>query len=268
VKAPIICCDLDGVIWRGDVAIPGSASAVAALRAAGARVVFLTNNSSRRIADYVERLGAAGIEADGDDVGSSAQAAAALVAEQLPAGARVLACAGPGVVEALEAHGFHAVDAQPASAVVVGWHRTFDFQGLARAADAVRAGALFVATNSDPTYPAAEGLLPGAGAIVAAVATAAGRAPVVAGKPHRPMVELVAARFGNVGVMVGDRPSTDGALAAALRWPFALVLSGVAGSAGEERIPDPPPALIGDDLAAIVPELVEVAMQRLGGTAS
>jgi glycerol 3-phosphatase-2 len=268
VSAPVICCDLDGVIWRGDVPIPGSASAVARLRDAGARVVFLTNNSSGRIADYVARLGAAGIEADGDDVGSSAQAAAALVAQQLPAGARVLACAGAGVVEALEATGFHAVDTEPASAVVVGWHRTFDFERLARAADAVRAGALFVATNADPTYPSADGLLPGAGAIVAAVATAAGRQPVVAGKPHPPMVALVRARFGNVGVMVGDRPSTDGALAAALGWPFALVLSGVVGSVGEERIPEPRPALVGADLVAIVPELSEVAMQRLGGAGS
>jgi ribonucleotide monophosphatase NagD (HAD superfamily) len=131
-----------------------------------------------------------------------------------------------------------------ADAVVVGWHRDFDFARMATAADAVRAGARFVATNVDPTFPSAEGLLPGAGAIVASIATAAGRAPEVAGKPEPPMVELVHDRYGDRGVMIGDRPSTDGALAAALGWPFALVLSGVAGSVGEEPVPDPPPAFV------------------------
>ena len=92
-------------------------------------------------------------------------------------------------------------------------------------------GARFVATNLDPTYPVAGGLVPGAGALVAAVSTASGTRPEVAGKPEAAMVALVHARWGTTGVVVGDRPSTDGALAVALEWPFALVLSGVAGSA-------------------------------------
>jgi len=177
---------------------------------------------------------------------------------------RVLACAGDGVVEALHAVGFDVVEQGPADAVVVGWHRTFDFERLRRASDAVRDGARFVATNSDPTYPSADGLLPGAGALVAAVATASGRTPEVAGKPEPPTVALVQARFGNDGVMVGDRPSTDGALAQALGWPFALVLSGVAGRAGEEGIPDPPPAYVAADLAALVTQLQDAPMARRG----
>ena len=266
MNAPVICCDLDGVIWRGDVPIPGSASAVAALREAGARVVFLTNNSSGRIADYVERLGAAGIEADGDDVGSSAQAAAALVAEKLPPGARVLACAGPGVVEALEAL---RVPCGRRATGVGGRRGLAPHVRLRRARPRRRCSPQRCAVRRHQLRSDLSGrrrTVARGGAIVAAVATAAGRAPAVAGKPHAPMVALVRARFGNEGVMVGDRPSTDGALAAALGWPFALVLSGVVGSAGEEQIPDPRPALVGADLAAIVPELSEAAMQRLGGT--
>jgi HAD superfamily hydrolase (TIGR01450 family) len=226
------------------------------LRAAGARVAFLTNNSSGTIAQYRTKLGAAGVEAVPDDIATSAQAAAALVARDLEPGARVLACAGAGVIEALRAHGFEVVDCAPVAAVVVGWHETFDFEGLRRAADAVRGGAWFVATNLDPTYPGAEGLLPGAGAIVAAVATAAGREPAVAGKPAAPMVALVRARFGDTGLMVGDRPSTDGELARALGWPFALVLSGVAGMAGEEPVPDPAPDFVAADLGALARQLV------------
>jgi HAD superfamily hydrolase (TIGR01450 family) len=260
----VICCDLDGVIWRGDTPIPGSAHAVAALRDAGSRVVFLTNNSSKRVGEYVAKLAGVGIETTADDVGTSAQAAAALLAHDLTPGARVLACAGEGVAEALQAVGFDVVEQGPADAVVVGWHRTFDFDRLRRASDAVRAGARFVATNADPTYPTADGLLPGAGALVAAVATASGRTAEVAGKPEAPTVALVQTRFGRDGVMVGDRPSTDGALAKALGWPFALVLSGVAGSAGEERIPDPRPEYVADDLAALVSQLQDAPMARRG----
>src|SRR5439155_5373719 len=124
------------------------------------------------------------------------------------------------------AAGWRPVDRPPAAAVVVGLHRDFDFDDLDRASAAVRDGARFVATNLDATYPVPGGMIPGSGAIVAAVATASGHAPEVAGKPERPMVDLVRERLGPTGVVVGDRPSTDGAFADALGWPFALVLSG------------------------------------------
>jgi 4-nitrophenyl phosphatase len=253
---PVVCCDLDGVIWRGDEPIRGSAGAITELRAAGLTVGFLTNNSSATVADYIAKLGGMGIDATPEHIGTSAQAAALLLADDLPAGSRVLACAGAGVREALAAHGFEVVDAGPADAVVVGWHREFDFERLTRAADVARSGARFVATNADPTYPTAAGLVPGAGSLVAAVATASGTTPRFAGKPEPPTVALVRRRWGTTGVVVGDRPSTDGALARALEWPFALVLSGVAGSPGEEPVPDPPPPFLGADFATLVPALV------------
>jgi glycerol-1-phosphatase len=258
VTAPgrVLCCDLDGVIWRGETPIAGSAAAVAQLRDAGCRVAFLTNNSSMRVVDYQEKLASLGIDADARDVLTSAQAAAALLASTLPAGARVHTLAGPGVTEALRAAGLELVDDGDAAAVVVGFSREFDFARLARAADFVRAGARMIATNLDPTYPAAHGLLPGAGSLVAAVATASGATPEVAGKPAPPTVALVRERLGDTGIMIGDRPSTDGALAAALGWPFALVLSGVAGTRGEEPVPDPPPPFVAADLAALVPALL------------
>jgi 4-nitrophenyl phosphatase len=256
---PVVCCDLDGVVWRGDAPIPGSADAIARLRAAGRRVVFTTNNSSIPIAGYVERLAAFGVPADPDDICTSAQAAAAFVASKLAPGSAVLACAGPGVVAALTEQGLRVVPTGPADAVVVGFHREFNFDRLTIAADVARGSALFVATNLDPTYPTDGGLIPGTGAIAAAVATAAGREPDVAGKPERPMVDLVRARFGADGVMIGDRPSTDGAFAAALGWPFALVLSGVGGATGGEPIPEPPPPFVAEDLARIAPLILETA---------
>lgn len=259
----LVCCDLDGVLWLGPTPIPGSAEAVNALRDAGHRVGYLTNNSSRTPRAIVEQLAAMGVDAAVDDVVTSAQAAAAMLRECLAPGSRVLACAGPGVIEALAASGYAVVDRGPADAVVVGFHPTFDFDELERASAAVRAGARFVATNVDPTYPGPDGLLPGNGAIVAAVATASGRVPEVAGKPEAPTVALVRSRFaaelaGGAGLMVGDRPSTDGALAAALGWPFALVLSGIAdGEGGGEPVPtDPAPEFVAPDLAGLVGQLI------------
>jgi 4-nitrophenyl phosphatase len=259
---PVVCCDLDGVLWRGAEPIAGSAEAVAALRDAGFRVGFVSNNSSQPIGEVVDKLAGIGVPASSDDVVTSALAAASLLQASLAPGARVLACAGPGVVEALTDTGLRVVDRPPADAVVVGFHRGFDFDELDRASTAARDGARFVATNLDATYPIPGGMLPGSGAITAAVATASGRTPEVAGKPEPPMVALVRERFGATGVVVGDRPSSDGALAGALGWPFALVLSGVAGwtaPPGGEPVPDPPPPFVAADLGALVPQLVAAA---------
>jgi glycerol 3-phosphatase-2 len=258
--APVVCCDLDGVLWRGDEPIAGSADAVAAFRQAGLRVGFLSNNSSLPVGEVIAKLARVGVSASSDEVLTSALAAAALLAESLPPGADVLTCAGPGVSEALTGVGLHCVAVPPAAAVVVGFHREFDFDELDQASQAVRAGARFVATNLDATYPIPGGLLPGAGSIVAAIATAAGQPPEVAGKPSAPMAELVRRRLGLHGVVVGDRPSTDGAMADVLGWPFALVLSGVTGrraGPGGEAVPSPAPPFVGDDLAALVPRLCQ-----------
>jgi 4-nitrophenyl phosphatase len=258
-SGPVVCLDLDGVIWRGDDPVPAAAKGVAVLREAGLTVGFLSNNSSMVLDDVVAKLDRAGVPATREEVLTSAVAAASLLEHELPRGARVLACAGPGVVEALQAVGMDVVRDPPAEAVVVGFHRDFDYAGLERASRAIRAGARFVATNLDATYPVPGGLIPGAGSIVAAVATATGRQPVVAGKPEPPTVALVRARLGSVGVMVGDRPSTDGAFADALGWPFALVLSGVTQEVappGGEAIPSPPPPYVAADLGALAPELV------------
>jgi 4-nitrophenyl phosphatase len=228
-----VLCDLDGVVWLAGVGLPGAAEAVARLRTAGLTVGFLTNNSSLTVDQYLRRLEKIGIPAEPEELLTSAIAAAAVLAVDLLPGAKVLACAGPGVVEALEARGFEVVAEAPCEAVVVGWHQEFDFARLARASAAVRAGARFMATNLDPTYPGPDGLLPGNGSLVAAVATASGRTPEVAGKPEPATVALVRERFGDDGVIVGDRPSIDGALAVALGWPFALVISDATVSSDE-----------------------------------
>lgn len=229
-----VVCDLDGVVWLAGEVLPGAPAAVARLRDAGAAVAFFTNNSSESAGAVATRLADSGIPCAERDVMTSAGAAAELLVRELGVGASVLACAGPGVGDGLVRRGLEAVDAFPADAVVVGWHRDFDFEALDRASDAVRRGALFVATNLDATYPVPGGLVPGNGALVAAVAVASGREPTVAGKPHEPAVALVRDRFAGRGVVIGDRPSTDGAFADALDWDFALVRSAVTHTPDEE----------------------------------
>ncbi len=248
--------DLDGVIWHGTMPIPGSAEAVSDIRASGHEVVFVTNNSFSTIAQQEAKLGSFGINASGSVI-TSAQAAASLIEPN----ERVLVLGGPGVIEAVEARGAavvdhaqvadgeHAVEKASIDVVVVGLDWALDYHRLAAAVQAVLGGARFLATNTDPTYPSERGLLPGAGALVAAVATATGCSPVVAGKPERPAADLVRSRFGSEGVMVGDRPETDGAFAVALGYDFGLVLSGVTSSA-EGVVPVP--QLVAPDLRSLV----------------
>jgi 4-nitrophenyl phosphatase len=236
--------DLDGVVWLGDQPIPGAAAAVARLRAAGEAVVFCTNNSGEPVTSVEAKLARHGIEATGDVV-TSAVAAASLV----EAGETVLVCGGPGITEAIVSIGATVVREGPADVVIVGFDRGFDYERLRVASAAVRTGARLIGTNDDATYPTADGLLPGGGSLLAAVETASGTRAVVAGKPYAPMTELLRARLGRQGVMVGDRPDTDGRFAHALGYAFALVLSGVT-SAGQRA--DPVPDVIAADLAALV----------------
>jgi 4-nitrophenyl phosphatase len=243
--------DLDGVVRLGPRPVPGSAGAVARLRAAGEAVAFVTNNSSQTTAEVAAELEELGVPDAGPLVITSAMAVATLVAP----GERVLLCGGPGIAEALAARGAEVVRDGPADAVVVGFHRDFDYERMSVAARAVRAGARLLASNDDAAYPTPEGLAPGAGAILASVARAAGDPPVaIAGKGHPPMLDLVRDRLGVEGVVVGDRPDTDGRFAVDLRYRFALVLSGV--TVLDDLPVVPTPDLVADDLAAVVDALL------------
>jgi len=241
--------DLDGVLWLSDDPISGAAGAVKALRDRGERVLFVSNNSSARVDEYLAKLERVGVPSTADDLVTSAQAAATLVEP----GHTALLCAGPGAEEALQQRGVNVVREGDADAVVVGWHRDFDYDGLTAAARAVMHGAILVGTNDDATYPTPLGPIPGGGSILAAVATASGVTPVVAGKPNKAMVDLVSDRLdGNIdgSVVVGDRPSTDGLFATTLGAPFGLVLSGVT-TAGDGPI-TPTPTWVSPDLAGMV----------------
>ncbi len=234
------------MIWRGTDTVPGAPEAVARLRAAGAPLAFVTNSAYRTPAQVADKLAAHGIPHAESEVITAAMAAATLVAP----GDRVLAIGADGLLGALEDRGAVVVEQGPADAVMVGITFAFDYDALTRAMHAVDGGARFIATNTDPTYPVADGFLPGNGALVAALATATGLEPEVAGKPHDPIAVLVRERIGEKGIMVGDRPDTDGLFAKAVGYRFGLVFSGV--TRRDDLPVDPTPDLLGTDLLDLV----------------
>lgn len=232
----VLLCDLDGVVWLAHQPIPGAVDAISRIRDSGTRVLFVTNNSFSTRQEQVAALEKIGISAQGDVVSSAMSAATALTP-----GWRVLVCGGKGLIEEVERAGATPVVAYQSrpvagsfDAVVVGFHREFDFQVLTDALSAVRDGALLIGSNDDPTYPTPQGPIPGGGSILAAVEKATGVKAVVTGKPNEPMAELVRQMCSGVSssnmVMVGDRPDTDGAFAQTMNCRYALVLSGVTSS--------------------------------------
>lgn len=248
--------DLDGVVYIGASAVPGAAEALAAVRARGMRLAFVTNNAARppqAVADHLTELG---INALADEVITSAQAAARYLAELLPAGAPVLVVGTVGLDEALKERGLrpvHTADDDPA-AVVQGYSPTLDWALLAEGCVAILRGLPWVATNVDPTVPSPRGPLPGNGSLVAALQRATGVTPTVTGKPDPHMhLETVRRTQARSPIVVGDRLDTDIEGANAAACPSLLVMTGVTTS--RELLHAPPihrPTYLAPDLAGLL----------------
>lgn len=226
--------DLDGVIYRGGEPLPHSAEAVAQLRKQGHIVCFLTNNSACTREFYARKLAGLGIAAEPFDVMTSAYATALYLQENGLSGSRVLVIGEDGLREELSHAGVAFVDGSGedhADVVVAGIDRSFTYQKLKSAQQAILNGALFVATNRDATYPLEGGAVePGGGAIVAAIEVASGKTPILIGKPSdytvRKILEARRVRPENA-VIVGDRLDTDTAVGKAIGLTTVLVLTGV-----------------------------------------
>jgi glycerol 3-phosphatase-2 len=222
--------DLDGVVYLGGSAVAGAPEALAEARHQGLRLAFVTNNASRSPSAIAGQLGRLGVPANAGEVVTSAQAAARLLAERLPAGSPVLVVGGIGLRIALRERGLRPVSTaldRPA-AVVQGYGPDISYGLLAEGGLAVRAGAWFVASNADVTLPTARGLQPGNGSLVQVIATATGQRPVVAGKPEPPLhAEAVERSGAKRPLVVGDRLDTDIEGAVRVGADSMLVLTGV-----------------------------------------
>lgn len=219
--------DLDGVIFLGATSIPGVGETLHRLRDVGWRIIFATNNGTRSRQDIETRIAdQTGFAPDPEFIITSAMAAAGFVGSD---GEPVFLVGEAGLRATFEAAGVRLTDdAHVAASVVVALDRAFDYAKLEVASTAIRDGARFIATNTDLTFPTPTGQVPGADALVAAIGAAAGVEPVIAGKPHAPMVQAVRAVLGPGETwMIGDRPETDLAFAKAGGWKSVLTLSGI-----------------------------------------
>jgi len=269
----LVAFDLDGVVYLIDRPIAGAAEAVERLRAEGVPVAYATNNASRRAADVAALLTGMGVSASPDEVLTSAGAAAAVLAERLPAGAPVLVVGAEALRAEVRDAGLTVVESaedKPA-AVVQGYGPDVGWKILAEAALAVRAGAMWVATNTDRTLPSPRGPLPGNGSLVAVLRTALDREPdLVVGKPEPALFTTAANLTGaKHPLVVGDRLDTDiqGAVGAGM--DSLLVLTGVSGPADLlVASPDRRPTYVTADLAGLFHPAEDAKLPLRAGASS
>jgi len=250
--------DLDGTVYLGGEPIEHVAPALVIAKQQGARSVFVTNNASRPPVEVAAALSAMGVQAEPGDVLTSPQAAAVMLADRHPAGTKVLVVGAPWLAQSVTDVGLvpvHLATDGPA-AVVQGHSPETGWRQLAEACITLRTGADWVACNVDSTLPTDRGLLPGNGAMVAALVAATGLQPRVAGKPARPLMDTAVRLVGaKRPLVVGDRLDTDIAGAVAAEEPSLLVLSGVS-TATDLLAADPKerPTFLAFDLRGLVDE--------------
>jgi glycerol 3-phosphatase-2 len=265
--------DLDGTVYLAGAAIAGAPEALRKAAAAGMRLAYVTNNAFRTPAAIAALLVGFGVSATPQDVVTSAQAAARMLAERLPAGASVLVVGGNGLRMALREHGLRPVSTaigRP-QAVVQGYSPDITYSLLEEGGLAVAAGALFVASNPDRTLPTRRGNQPGNGSFIQVIATATGQQPLVAGKPEPPLQKESVLRTGaKHPIVVGDRLDTDIEGANRVDLDSLLVLTGVTSPADAILAPAAQrPTYLADDLTGLLEPHPAVASQdgtyRCGG---
>ena len=255
--------DLDGVVYLGGTAIPGAPEALRQAKQGGMRLAYVTNNASRTPAAVAALLSGMHVPAEPADVVTSAHAAARLLADKLPRGARVLVIGAMALRLAVRERGLVPVTTasdQPL-AVVQGYGPGIGYATLAEGGLAVRAGALFVGTNADSTLPSPRGIQPGNGSLLQVIAHATGAAPVIAGKPEPPLHRESVIRTGAKNpLVVGDRLDTDIEAAYRAGADSLLVLTGVSRPADVVLAsPSQRPTYIAQTLDALLQPYPEVA---------
>ena len=249
-----IISDMDGVLWRGSQALPGMTRLFDLLFERELDFVLATNNSSRSQGDYVDKLASMGVcGVQTRHIVTSGTATVSYLQTRFSAGARIHVLGGAGLKRILSDAGFKLVDAC-ADAVVCGIDFDLTYEKARTASLLIRAGARFIGTNPDPSFPSPEGLVPGAGSIIALIEAASGQSPAIIGKPERGMFDAALRQLGTrpeETLMIGDRISTDIAGAQALGIQTALVMTGVETKASLQESEAQP-----DRVFAGLPELI------------
>jgi 4-nitrophenyl phosphatase len=250
--------DMDGVLWRDTTPIGDLPAIFARMRKRGFKVALATNNATKTVDEYLEKFFGFGVSLEPWQIVTSAAAAADILSKYFPNRGAVFIIGENGLERALEESGFEAItDPQNETvpvAVVGGFDRDLTYAKLRRATLHIRAGVPFYGTNSDKTFPTPQGLIPGAGAILAAIETATDRRPVLFGKPLPAMMHMALERLGTEPeetLTVGDRLETDIVAGQAAGCKTALVLSGVS-SREQAQNWQPAPDFIVQDLTTLI----------------
>jgi len=263
--------DLDGVVYRGEFAVPHAVETIGEVHARDVRVVFLTNNASRTAGEVAQQIRGFELDADEADVVTAGAAIARIVAESVPRGSAVLVVGGPGLTVPLESWGLRCVssaDDDPV-AVVQGFHPSVGWRSLAEASYAIQAGVPWFVSNTDQTFPSARGTAPGNGSLAEAVRRATGSEPLaVAGKPEPGLFDEAIRRTGATRpLMVGDRIDTDivGALSCGI--DALHVLTGISGLDELTRLPpERRPHYVAPDLRSLLLEHPDVVVDGMRAT--
>lgn len=248
-----VILDMDGVLWREKSPLIDMPATFNEMLRRGWKIVLATNNSTKTPAAYQALIRDFGVELEESQILTSSQAVADLLHRKFPMGGPVYVIGETGLQVALAERGFYLTDSYPV-AVVVGIDRQITFEKLRTATLLIRAGAKFYATNPDRTFPTPEGLIPGAGALLAALEASTDQTPIIAGKPHPAILEVALQRLGTrpaETLMVGDRLETDILGGQNAGCKTALVLSGVTTREMALQV-QPGPDFIAEDLHQLV----------------
>jgi 4-nitrophenyl phosphatase len=251
--------DMDGVLWRDNEPLGDLPFLFNRINALGLRTILATNNSTRTVDQYLDKITGFGVHLQPWQIVTSSQAVANLLSDRFPGGGKVYVVGEQALIDTLRDSGFIYSDSG-VLAVIAGMDRSITYQKLQTATRLIRNGAPFIATNPDRTFPTPEGLAPGAGAIIAAIQTAADVKPEIAGKPFPAMYQLAIQRLKTLPeqtLVVGDRPETDIIGGQQLGCKTALVLSGVT-NREQANAWMPAPDLVVDHLTQLI-DLIEIS---------
>lgn len=226
-----VILDMDGVLWRGDNPLLDLPGFFSKLKSLGLQVILATNNSTRSVPQYLEKLNGFGVVLGPENIVTSSMAAASYLSQKYPSGAPVYVIGEIGLKDTLREWGFYSSEAESdVVAVVAGLDRNLNYNILTKGVQLIYRGAEFIGTNPDRTFPSPSGLTPGTGALLAFIQAATGRSPIVMGKPEPYLFQLSLQRMGLTSsrvLVVGDRLDTDILGAQRIGCKSVLVLTGV-----------------------------------------
>jgi 4-nitrophenyl phosphatase len=249
--------DMDGVLWKDEDPIIDIPGVFARFSELGLKVSLATNNATKTIDEFRLKIKGFGVELDPKQIVNSSQSAGYYLHEKNPDGGAVFVVGETGLIDTLAEYGFKAIECpkyENILAVVAGLDRTLTFEKVRRATMLIRQGVPFIGTNPDRTFPTPEGLIPGAGSILALLETATDVSPVITGKPAPTLFQLALSRMGlepHETLVVGDRLDTDIAGGQAVGCVTAVVLSGVS-TMQDIQAWHPAPDIVAPDLSALV----------------